>query len=144
LLESLKQDYLLRKVEYVWNPMYRFSLITFFACPRPRTGFPMSYVMVFSMFICLRWEMIVHFVDIGGIVDHQCLNFLFNKTYVSMSSYVDFPSLRLWKEWFLSWGTKLAQLIIKIKVHIVSWHCSNNENKWALNYFWSVGDSMLE
>jgi hypothetical protein len=39
--------------------------------------------------------MIVHFVDIGGIVDHQCLNFLFNKTYVSMSSYVDFPSLRL-------------------------------------------------
>ena len=22
-------------------------------------------------------EVIVHFVDIGGIVDHQCLNFLF-------------------------------------------------------------------
>jgi hypothetical protein len=25
----------------------------------------------------LRSEVIVHFVDVGGIVDHHCLNFLF-------------------------------------------------------------------
>jgi hypothetical protein len=29
----------------------------------------------------LRWEVVVHFVDIGGIVDHQCLNFLFINYY---------------------------------------------------------------
>jgi hypothetical protein len=29
------------------------------------------------MFNVLRWEMIVCFVDIGGIVDNQCLNFIF-------------------------------------------------------------------
>jgi hypothetical protein len=25
----------------------------------------------------LRWEVIVHFVDVGVIVDYHCLNFLF-------------------------------------------------------------------
>jgi hypothetical protein len=29
------------------------------------------------MFYELRWEVIVCFVYIGGIVDHHCLNFLF-------------------------------------------------------------------
>jgi hypothetical protein len=27
------------------------------------------------MFNDLRWEVIVCFIDIGGIVDHHCLNF---------------------------------------------------------------------
>ena len=31
----------------------------------------------FLEFIGLRWEVIVHFVDIGGIVYHHCLDFLF-------------------------------------------------------------------
>ena len=30
----------------------------------------------FYMFIELRWE-VIRFVDVGGIVDHHCLNFLF-------------------------------------------------------------------
>jgi len=29
------------------------------------------------MFIDSGWEMVVHFVDNGEIVDHHCLNFLF-------------------------------------------------------------------
>jgi hypothetical protein len=29
------------------------------------------------MFIDLRWEVILRFVDIGEIVDYYCLNFLF-------------------------------------------------------------------
>jgi len=33
--------------------------------------------MVYFMFSVLRWEVIVRFVDIGEIVDHHCLNFLF-------------------------------------------------------------------
>ena len=44
-------------------------------CCRP--GFPTSYVMAFFVFCELRLELIVYFVDIGGIVDHHCLSFLF-------------------------------------------------------------------
>ena len=33
--------------------------------------------MSWSFCVQLRWEVIVHFVDIGGIDDHHCLNFLF-------------------------------------------------------------------
>ena len=59
--------------------------------PEPGPGFPtllylswtfhqLSYVVFFIyfwlLFNDLRWE-VVHFVDIGLIVDHQCLNFLF-------------------------------------------------------------------
>jgi hypothetical protein len=29
------------------------------------------------MFYDLRWEVVVRFVDIAGIVDHECLNLLF-------------------------------------------------------------------
>ena len=47
------------------------------ACPKPRPGFPTSYVVVFSVLSELRWEGIVHFVNIRGIDDHHCLNILF-------------------------------------------------------------------
>ena len=49
----------------------------FCACPKPRSGFLTSYVVVFLMFNDLRLEVIVCFVDIGGIVYRHCLNFLF-------------------------------------------------------------------
>ena len=57
----------------------------FCACPKPGHGFPTSYVVVFVVFSNFRWEVIVRrevivrFVDIGGIDDHHCLNFLFIK-----------------------------------------------------------------
>jgi hypothetical protein len=42
------------------------------------TGYQMLYVVVFVlMFNDMRYEMIVGFVDIGRIVNHHCLNFLF-------------------------------------------------------------------
>jgi len=40
----------------------------------PLTGLNLLHVIVFK---CLRSEVIVPFVDIGGIVDHHCFNFLF-------------------------------------------------------------------
>jgi len=46
------------------------------ACPKPRHVFPTSYAMVFFMFNDLMWELVVHVVDIGGIIDQHCLNFL--------------------------------------------------------------------
>ena len=48
----------------------------FCSCPKAGPGFQMSYVVVFFMFNDLRWEVFVCFVNIGGIVDHHCSNFL--------------------------------------------------------------------
>ena len=48
-----------------------------FSWPKPRPGFPMSYDVIVLMFNELRYEVIVHFVDIGGIFYHYFLNFLF-------------------------------------------------------------------
>ena len=47
------------------------------ACSKSKPGFSTSYVVVFSMFNYLRLKVVVRFVDIRGIVDHHCLNFLF-------------------------------------------------------------------
>ena len=40
-------------------------------CIMPRPGFPTLYVVVFFMFTDLRSEVIVYFVDIGGVVDNH-------------------------------------------------------------------------
>jgi hypothetical protein len=41
----------------------------------PGLGFQSSNIEVSFVFNELGWEVVVgHFVDIGGIVDHQCLN----------------------------------------------------------------------
>jgi len=43
------------------------------------TGCPMLFVIVFLVFLGFEVRGVVSFVDIGGIVDHHCLNFLFIK-----------------------------------------------------------------
>ena len=53
------------------------SMTCMFTLSGVEPEFPTSYVVVFFMFNELRWDVIVHFVDIGGIVHHHCLNFLF-------------------------------------------------------------------
>ena len=55
----------------------------FCVCPKAGTEFSMPYVtnvMVFFAFNCKRREVIVPFVEIGGIVDHHYLNFPFHNT----------------------------------------------------------------
>jgi hypothetical protein len=50
-------------------------------CPMPGPGFPTSYVMDFLYVQLVEGrKVIVRFVDIGGIVNHYCLNFLFKMT----------------------------------------------------------------
>ena len=49
----------------------------FCVCPKHEPGFPTSNIVVSFLFNELRWELIVGFVDIDGIVDHHCLSFLF-------------------------------------------------------------------
>jgi hypothetical protein len=43
----------------------------FFVCHQSGPGFPTPYVVFFYMFNDFMSEVIVCFVDIGGIVDHQ-------------------------------------------------------------------------
>jgi hypothetical protein len=64
-------------------------------CPKPGPKFATSYVMVFYcvLWVQLRWEVIVSFVEIDGIDDRHCLNFL-----KIMSTQLDF----LWKYWILT------------------------------------------
>ena len=49
------------------------------ACPKSAAGhgFPTDMSLATCVFSGLRWEEIVSFVNIGGIIDHHCLNFLF-------------------------------------------------------------------
>jgi hypothetical protein len=47
------------------------------ACSNPEAGFLMTTVVVFCMLNSLRWEVIGRFADIGVIVVHHYLHFLF-------------------------------------------------------------------
>ena len=53
------------------------GLAPFNFCPKPGLKFQTSYGVLFYIFDKVMREVIVHLVDIGGIVDHRCLNFLF-------------------------------------------------------------------
>jgi hypothetical protein len=46
-------------------------------CFKPRPRFLLAQVVVFIVSNDLRLEVIVRFVDIVGIIDHICLNFIF-------------------------------------------------------------------
>ena len=72
----------------------------------------------------LRWEVIVCFVDIGGIVDHHCLNFLFigihmkkkgSVTYdrsVVFSGYSGFPDQKK-KKWLPRYSWNIVESGVK-------------------------------
>ena len=50
-------------------PLTDLTLPHFCACPKQGPGFQISYVIVNDF----RWEVVIRFVDIGGIVDQQFL-----------------------------------------------------------------------
>jgi hypothetical protein len=52
-------------------------LLTGLTLSQARNAFPTPYVVIFLMFHCSRWEVHIHFVHVGGIFYHHCLNFLF-------------------------------------------------------------------
>ena len=60
----------------------------FRTCLKP--GLQLHMLWCFFMFNDLRWEVIVHFVDIGGIVDHDFLNFLFIITLNNLTYFIIF------------------------------------------------------
>ena len=54
-------------------PVTGFTPPYFGACPKRGPAFPSTYVVDFFMFSELRQEVVVRFVDNGGLVDHQSL-----------------------------------------------------------------------
>jgi hypothetical protein len=58
-------------------PPYQDLVFQLHMSSMPGPGFPTSCVVIFFVFIDLRWEMIVCFVDIGRIVGHHYLHYLF-------------------------------------------------------------------
>ena len=73
----------------------------------------MSYVVVFFMFSVLRSEVIIRFVDISGIVDHHCLNFLFIKHLQKISV---FPQNIEVYWWPLHISIKMLAIVL-VKIH---------------------------
>jgi hypothetical protein len=56
----------------IWYPINQLNPATFLCLVQARTWISIDLLM----FNDLRWEVIVRFVDIGGIAVHCCLNFL--------------------------------------------------------------------
>ena len=61
----------------MYKLFYPTSLTTphFCASLKPGPRFPTSYDVVFCVFSELRWEIIVRFVDIGGIADNYYVSY---------------------------------------------------------------------
>ena len=62
-----------------WGPINQFNPAMFLWLFQSRTWIPnVIHCDLFCVqWVRLQWEVIVSFVDIGGIHDHHCLNFLF-------------------------------------------------------------------
>jgi hypothetical protein len=73
----------------------------------------MSYVVVFFMFSVLRSEVIIRFVDISGIADHQCLSFFFIKHLQKISV---FPQNIEVYWWPLHISIKILTIVL-VKIH---------------------------
>jgi hypothetical protein len=57
-----------------WDTIYRFNPATFLCLSKARTWIFKAISGGLFVFNGLRLVLIVRFVDIGGIVDHHCLN----------------------------------------------------------------------
>ena len=108
------------------------------------------FVWIFKVICCgvlygnrvqLSWELIVRFVDIGGIYDHRCLNFLslmvceleilvFNDT-VNNQKYIDRSVLYKWRPEYLEKITDLPEETDKIyHIKLNRLHLTNGRNHY--------------
>lgn len=74
------------KLDEGWDPSIWFSSASFSCLSHPRTW--TSYVVVFFMLNEFRWEVIVRVVDIGEIVYHHRVSFLFIQKVHNILKYV--------------------------------------------------------
>ena len=93
-------SYIISRTSYLWwhdydfsivlDPIYRFNPATFLCLSQARTWIfnVICHGNFCVQWVQIKWEMIVRFVDIGGIDDHHCLNFLLITTHFSLISKV--------------------------------------------------------
>ena len=104
------------KVEgwYLWKcwPLNCLNPVTYLCLSKTRTW--ISNVICHGLFcvqwVQLRWEVTVHFVDIGEIIDHHCLNFLFIILYPSSVFGSDNILLR-----FKCWSSSHHKVLVEIQ-----------------------------
>jgi hypothetical protein len=65
-----------------WDPLAGFPSPQLCVCYNPVPKYPSAYVHFFFVFSDFRWELVVHFADIVGIVDCHCLNIFQNYWYI--------------------------------------------------------------
>jgi len=70
----MNPQYMVKQKNVTFN---RFNTTTVLCLSQTRTWISNTICRGFFVFNELRSEVIVHFVDIGGIVDHQCINIFF-------------------------------------------------------------------
>jgi hypothetical protein len=115
---------------YVVYFTYLISYVTLF-CPKPWHGFPMSYVICHGPFIIVQClEEVVHFVDIGGIVDHHLFKLKMNQfcsmLFILLTWYHMSLCLLFINTW-LNWSLFVDKRIKILKII-----------KWNLNRWWST------
>ena len=77
--------------------------------------------MIYVQWVQLKWEVIVRFVDIDGIDDHHCLNFLFIIE-------ICWSIINLW-----TWKTYLALSIFNLFIQNGGCHIVLKENHFGLS-----------
>ena len=94
--------------------------------------------LVFPLFVFseIRWQMIVCFVDIGGIVDHLCLDFLFIIEIVFRTE-INFHHTHIFwicnKYIFIGLNIKIKKEILFLSAHTAVFCCC-----W--NYLYQAAD----
>ena len=78
----------------------------------------------YVQWVQLRWQIIVHFVDMFSIDDHHCLNFLFIIWNLMLSAGIYFKSLEVHvhnEQWsFVNGGAEVCSIV----VCIISYECT--------------------
>ena len=62
---------------WITHPINRFNPATFWCLSQDRIWISNAICRGLFVFNCLRWKVVIHFVNIDGIVDHHRLNFVF-------------------------------------------------------------------
>jgi hypothetical protein len=94
---------------------------------------------LFSMLREWKWEVIICFIEIGGIVDHHCLNFLFSTIVTCLTDLIEYAkpnSLLQKKKYNIGHRNVIYIIIFFIKEFILIWfHSLKSLTIFMINSF---------
>jgi hypothetical protein len=102
----------------------------FIACPKPGIIFPTLCIVVCFMLNELWWEIVVRFVDIGGITDHYWIVYIMNKLSSHTSTSSDHISRNLSLFSILISSNNILCNKANIDLYSVSYCKTITLNKW--------------